>query len=215
MQWSLFVVAFGCIVMFAGLVLAIAGVPGKLGYNINGPGARIKNTSYDPLKMSAAIDANIKLVAEGSGFEPDQLNGYFNGVSRSEDQIAPLAASALQMGGSVTKIDQGLKDVYATTSEMRANMQAMATTSAQAASTMQGLGSDVGSIADAMAQLARATQQLTTAMAGIEAKATTIATKRTSAAVKITHRMNTVLPSKVPTPQTSTDPAPAYVRGAV
>ncbi len=211
--WTTLVVAFGCICMFAGLVLSIAGVPGKLGYNMNGPGARIKNTSYDPLTMSRAIDANIKLVAEGSGFEPDQLNGYFLGVSKSEDQIPLLAQSALEMDSSVTKIDAGLADVYATTKTMRENMQGMAETSQTSATTMQGLAGDISGLADAMSELSAATEQLTAAMSSIERKAGNIASDGTSKALKITRRMNSSLPSSVPRPQTTTQPG--YTRGAV
>jgi hypothetical protein len=215
MQWSLLLVGAGCVMMFVGIVLAATGVPGKLAYDINGEGARIKNSSSNPMQISAAIDANIKVIAEGSGFEKNQLNWYFNGVSRSEDQIPVLAQAAQDMSTSVTAIDEDLSDVYRSTVAMRVDMEEMAASSAASARTMERVNSDVGELGAAMSDLQKATSGLVASMARIEQRAGSIATNGTGTAVRITRRMNSVLPERVPTPQTSLEPTPQWTRGAL
>ena len=204
--WSTFVLGGGCLAMFVALLLVIAGVPASMFYDPNGKGERNRNTSHDPLKMSQSIDKNMKYVSENTGYKPNEYNGYLTSVADSEKAVPTMAEAVGEMTASVEQIDTGLTGVLDTTIRMQGDMEAMATTSANSATTMGALNGDIGELSGAMNDMYNATLQLTTAMGGIEKKAAAIAVNGTKAALKTTRELNAALPATIPAPKTSLTP---------
>ena len=206
LQWSLWVVGAGCVAMFVGLVLAVSGMPGQLAYNEHAAGERVKNTSHEPLTTMRSMDSNVKWVEQNTEDGPGQLNFYLANINTSEQQISVMAAAVQAMTMSVMAIDANLAGVSKTTQKMRTNMAALAATSAHSAGTMGSLGTNITGLGSSLGALSSATKQLGNEMATIGAKAKKISKGGTDVARRNTQSLNDVLPSKVPSPETSLDP---------
>lgn len=214
-QWSVGVVAIGCLAMFVALLLTLGGVPAKLFYDAASAGERNRNTSHDMMKMSSSIDRNMKYIRERTAYEPDAYNGLLRSIRTSEQVVPQMAQSVGALTDTVTKIDSSLTQVQATTGQMAEGMTAMAATSAQSAQTMGALQSGVGEISGAMGQLLATTRVLTGNMDAVQAKAHGIATNRTARALQNARELNGVLPAEVPKPTTSLDPGTPAAGGGV
>lgn len=203
---SAIVLTVGCTAMFTALVLVIAGVPARIGYDVDGPPNRNVNHSHDMLKMSQSIDGNMKYIKQRTGHGEDEYNGLQTSINGSEDAIEPLSSGVANLTTAVKSIDSRMTSVQSTTRSMTGDMEEMATISAQSADTMDALGSNVDSIASSMGQLSTATRSLTDSMGGIERAAKKIADTHTSKALAITRDLNHVMPASVPAPQTTFAP---------
>jgi len=143
LQWSVAVVGAGCVAMFIGLVVAVSGMPGKLAYNENAAGERVKNTSNEPLTTMRSMDSNVKWVKQNTQDSPGQMNYYLTNINASEVQIGIMGAAVQAMTASVIAIDENLSGVARTTTTMSVNMKALAATSSHSSSTMSSLGGSI------------------------------------------------------------------------
>ncbi len=203
MHWSTILFVAGVAVCAVALIATIAGVPGRLGYDVDGAPNRNKPTSNDPLKVQASIDGNMKWIDRNSADAPGMYLGSIKGVNRSAGAIGGMAQALMTMDAAVARIDAGLGAMGTATRDLGSEIDAMAATSGASASTMQALGSDIGFLSRQMVGLADATEQLTTKMSAIEAKAGGIAEGGTSEALKNTKDLNQSLPEGVPVPVTT------------
>ncbi|MCW2927933.1 MAG: hypothetical protein JWM86_1901 [Thermoleophilia bacterium] len=202
LHWSTLLFIGGLAICVVGLLATIAGVPGKLGYDVDGAPNRNKPDSMDPLKISQSLDGNMKWIAENSSDDPTSYVGYIKSINRSEAAIPAMVSALVTMNASVEAIDSGLGNVGATTTEMKEQIAALGAVSARSADTMESLNTDIGFLSGSMLGLAGSTQELTKRMAAIEAKAGSIAKGGTSAALANTKALNASLPGEVPIPTT-------------
>ncbi|MBC7645058.1 MAG: hypothetical protein H7123_08025 [Thermoleophilia bacterium] len=205
-QWSVAVVGAGCVAMFIGIILAVAGVPAKLTYNENAAGERVKNTSHEPLTTMRSMDSNVKWVKQNTEDGPGQMNFYLTNIDTSEKQIGIMAGAVQAMTASVIAIDENLSGVAKTTTTMGADMKTLAATSTHSSGTMSSLGTNISGLGTSLAKLSTATKALGAAMTKIGVKAKKISTGGTSVARSSTQSLDDVLPSTVPHPETSLDP---------
>lgn len=203
MHWSTLLFVAGMAICAIGLLATIAGVPGRLGYDVDGAPDRNKPSSNDPLKLSQSLDGNMKWIAQSSSDADGAYVGYIKSINRSEAAIPAMVQALVAMDASVRAIDAGLADVGATTTAMREDLAAMAEVSGASAGTMGSLGDDIGFLSSSMLQLADSTQELTERMAAIEQQAGSIAANGTASALKNTKDLNASLPDEVPAPITS------------
>lgn len=202
MHWSTILFGAGTVICAIAVLATIAGVPASMGYDVDSPGKRVKPTSNDPLKISQAIDSNIKWLVEHSDDKPGNYVGLIESINRNEIAIGGMVQALMTMNASVTAIDQGLGELGGNTAAMGADVDAMAATSQASGDTMQALAGDIGFLSRSMVELANATEDLTTRMGSIEAKAGAIASGGTSAALENTKELNASLPEGVPVPLT-------------
>lgn len=201
MHWSTLVFVAGMAICAIALLATIAGVPGKVGYDVDGAPDR-NRPGANPLDLSASIDGNMKWLDENSGSQKGGYVGYVKSVNRSEAAIPIMVGAIASMDAALESIDTGLREVGRTTTSMREHMARMSEVSAQSSATMASLGGDIGFLSGSMVELANATQELTTRMAAIEKQAGSIAANGTSAALDSTRKLNAALPSEVPVPTT-------------
>lgn len=200
MHWSSLLFAGGIVVCLLGILVAVSGVPGRMGYDVSEEGRRNKPPdSMDPMAIQKSLDANMKWIDRNSSSEGGYL-GYIESINRHEAAIPVMVQALAAMDASVRTIDGGLGVVTETTEEMRANMEAMAASSQASADTMAAMGEDLGFLSKTMVGLAASTTQLTTKMAAIEKKAAGISAKGTSAALATTKQLSGALPDGVPDP---------------
>ncbi len=204
MHWSTLVLGAGMVICAIAVIVTIAGVPARIGYDIDGAANRNKPDSMDPGKISASLDGNMKWIDEHSADTNGQYVGLIKSINRNEAAIPAMAQALVQMNASIEAIDRGLGQLGESTTAMGDDLGAMAKTSANSAATMQSLGSDIGFLSKTMVTLADATKQLTAKMGGIEQKAGGIADNGTSAALKSATELNAALPDSVPVPKTTT-----------
>lgn len=202
MHWSTILFGAGMVICAVALLATIAGVPASMGYDVDAPGKRVKPTSNDPLKISQAIDSNMKWLVEHSNDKPGNYVGLIESINRNELAIGGMVQALLTMNASVQAIDQGLGELGGATATMGADIDAMAATSRASGDTMQSLGGDIGFLSRSMVDLANATEELTERMGAIEQQAGSIAASGTSAALKNTKDLNASLPEGVPVPLT-------------
>jgi hypothetical protein len=207
MHWSTMLFVAGMVCCVLSLFATIAGVPAKLGYDVDGSPTRNKPDSMDPMQISKSLDGNMKWIDQASSDHKDGYVGYIKSINQKEVAIPAMVQALVAMNASVIAIDSGLADVGATTTQMGKDMQSMSDISTTSAKTMGGLSSDIGFLSGAMVELAGSTQELTRRMAGIEKKAGGIADGGTSAALKSAKDLNASLPATVPMP-TTTDGEP-------
>ncbi|MCB0877637.1 MAG: hypothetical protein KDC46_01465 [Thermoleophilia bacterium] len=203
MHWSTLVFMVGMAVCAVALLATIAGVPARIGYDVDGPPNRNKPNSMDPAKIQASIDGNMKWIDANSSDNPDAYLGFIKSINRNEAAIPAMAQAVISMNESVKALDDGLSGLSANTAAMGDDIDAMAATSTASAATMQSLGSDIGFLSSSMIGLADATRQLTQSMAGIQTKAEAIASGGTSQALKNAKKLNDSLPTGVPVPLTT------------
>lgn len=199
-HWSTLVLVAGMVICVLGLLATIAGVPGSMGYDVDGAPRRNKPHTKDPLKLSQSLDANMKWIDQSSADTPDGYVGFIKSINRNEGAIGPMVSAVMSMNQSVIAIDEQIGGVKATTIQMRKDMQAMAKVSGASATKMEGLGEDIGFLSKSMLGLADATKELTTKMGAIETKAGKIASGGTSTALASTRELNRTLPEGVPAP---------------
>jgi hypothetical protein len=202
MHWSTLLFVCGMAVCALGLLVTIAGVPGKLGYDVDGAPNRNKPSSSDPLQMSKSLDGNMKWLDVNSGAGEGGYVGYVKSVNRSEAAIPIMVGAIASMDAALESIDSGLAEVGRTTTSMKEHMARMETVSEQSAAAMNSLGGDIGFLSSSMVDLAASTEELTKRMAAIEKQAGNIAANGTSAALKSTKELNAALPDSVPVPTT-------------
>jgi hypothetical protein len=202
MHWSTMLFIAGMAICAFGLLITIAGVPGSMGYDIDGAPDRNKYSGMDPLKIQQSLDGNMKWLADNSGSREGAYVGYVKSVNRSEAAIPLMVTAVATLNDSLMKIDGGLKEVGTTTISMREHMDRMRDVSNTSAATMSSLGSDIGFLSGSMLELAGATEELTERMAAIEKQAGNIAANGTASALKNTKELNAALPSEVPVPRT-------------
>lgn len=207
MHWSTMLLVVGLSVCLIGLLATIAGVPGRLAYDVNGAPDRNEPDSMDPLAISRSLDGNMKWIDESSSDAKGGYVGYIKSINRNEAAIAAMLQALVVMDASVKSIDAGLSELNESTAEMGADLDEMAAASASSAETMTALQEDIGFLSASMVELADSTKQLTKRMAGIEQQAAGIASSGTSAALANTKGLNASLPSEVPVP-TTTDGEP-------
>ena len=207
LHWSTLVFVAGMVACALGLLVTVAGVPGRLAYDVDGAPNRNKPASNDPMAITRSIDGNMKWIEQQSSDAEGSYVGYINSINRSEVAIPAMVQALAAMDTSVRSIDAGLAGMGKVTSQMGADMQAMADISSESGATMTGLGEDIGFLSNSMLELAGATEQLTKRMAKIEAQAGGIAANGTSAALENTKELNASLPENVPVP-TTTDGEP-------
>lgn len=203
MHWSTIVFGAGMVICALAVIATIAGVPGRMGYDVDGQPNRNKPDSMDPLKVSQSIDGNMKWINESSSDAEGAYVGYIKSINRNEAAIPLMVQALASMDASVRAIDEGLAGLGEATTKMGDDIDAMAATSAASGATMQSLGDDIGFLSKSMVELASATEELTERMAAIERKAGTIASSGTSEALKNTKDLNASLPEGVPVPLTT------------
>ena len=202
MHWSTILFTVGMAVCAIALLFTIAGVPGRLGYDVDGAPDRNKPNSNDPMKIQASIDGNMKWIDANSADAKGKYLGSIKSVNRNAAAIGGMAQALMTMDAAVARIDAGLGAMGDSTRALGSEIDAMAATSSASAGTMQSLGDDIGFLSRSMVGLADATEQLTTKMSAIEAKAAGIADGGTSAALQSTKELNQSLPEGVPVPVT-------------
>lgn len=202
MHWSTMLFVAGMAICLLGLLATIAGVPGKVAYDVDGAPDRNKPSSMDPMQLNASIDGNMKWLAHNSSDAKGGYVGYVKSINRSEAAIPIMVQAMAAMDSSLQAIDSGLAEVGATTVEMRSHMDKMASVSGASAATMASLGEDIGFLSGSMLELAGATEELTERMAAIEKQAAGIAASGTAAALDSTRELSTSLPDEVPVPIT-------------
>lgn len=203
MHWSTLVFVAGMSICAIGLLVTIAGVPGKLAYDVDGAPNRNKPTSSDPMAINRSLDGNMKWIDQASSDAQGSYVGYIKSINRSEVAIPAMVQALVAMDTSVRSIDTGLAGLGDVTTQMGADMTAMADVSATSGATMDALGGDIGFLSTSMLELAGSTQELTARMAKIEQLAGGIAATGTSEALKNTKGLNASLPENVPVPTTS------------
>lgn len=203
MHWSTLLFTTGMAICAVALLATVAGVPGKMGYDIDGAPNRNEPSSMDPLKLTQSIDGNMKWIAQQSGDGKGGYVGYIQSVNRSEAAIPAMMTALIAMDASVRAIDTGLAGMGAATTTMGDDIAAMGATSAASGETMRALGSDIGFLSRSMVELAGATEQLTARMAAIERKAAGIADGGTSEALRNTEALGASLPDGIPVPVTT------------
>jgi hypothetical protein len=207
MHWTSLVFVVGLAVCAISLVVTIAGVPARIGYDVDGPPNRNKPTTSEPLAVARSIDGNMKWIAVSTSDGPGNYVGSIKSVNRNVASVGAMATALMAMNASVQAIDTGLAGLSAATTTMSADIDAMSSTSTASGATMSALGPDLGYISSSMVELADATKELTTRMAQIERKAGDIARGGTSEALSNTKALNASLPDGVPVP-TTTDGEP-------
>lgn len=200
LPWSTRIFIAGSIACTIALAAAVAGIPGRLAYDADGPGERVKPTSSNPLAVQAALDRNMKWIDEASSDEPDAYVGHIKSVNENELAIAATAEAIVAMEQAVRTISSGMGDVNATTEAMRASMEHMAQVSDSSAATMSQLDGDIGFLARSMQELASSTGEIVQRMSSVERQADAIAAKGTAAALATTRELNQSLPPEVPEP---------------
>lgn len=203
LHWSNLIFGIGMVVLVLALVATIAGVPGRMGYDLDGAPNRNKPSSNDPLAISRSIDGNMKWIDANSADTPQSYVGLIKQINRNEAAIPAMAQALASMDASVRAIDSGLGQMGSTTETMGENIAAMVDTSRASGATMSGLSGDIGFLSRTMLELAGATQKLTLRMSSIERQASAIANDGTSAALKSSQSMNATLPDEIPVPSTS------------
>jgi hypothetical protein len=201
MHWSTIVFVAGMAICAIGLLATIAGIPGKVGYDVDGAPDRNK-PGANPLDLTKSLDGNMKWLDENSGPQEGGYVGYVKSVNRSEAAIPIMVGAIASMDAALESIDTGLKEVGRTTTSMREHMGRMSEVSAESSATMSALGDDIGFLSSSMVELAASTQELTERMAAIEKQAGGIAANGTSAALRSTKELNAALPDSVPVPIT-------------
>lgn len=207
MHWSTLLLVAGLAICALALLATIAGVPARVGYDVDGAPKRNKPDSNDPLKLAQSLDGNMKWISASSSDAPGAYVGYIKSIDRKEAAIPAMVQALVAMDASVRAIDAGLGEVGATTSAMGDDLEQMAATSSASAGTMSDLGDDIGFLSRSMLDLAASTRELTRRMAAIERSAGRIARNGTSAALANTRDLNASLPDGVPVP-TTTDGRP-------
>lgn len=202
MHWSTLLFVAGMSICAIGLLATIAGLPAKIGYDVDGAPVRNK-PGTNPLHLTESLDGNMKWLARNSSDKEGGYVYYVKSVNRSEAAIPVMVQAIAAMDASLRKIDAGLGDLGATTVSMREQMEAMADVSESSAATMAGLGEDIGFLSGSMLELAASTEELTERMAAIEKQAAGIAANGTAAALKNTKDLNASLPDDVPAPMTT------------
>lgn len=203
LHWSTLLFMAGMATCALALLATVAGVPGTMGYEVDGAPNRNEPDSMDPLALTRSIDGNMKWIARQSGDGPGGYVGYIQSVNRNEAAIPAMMTALIAMDGSVKAIDRGLSEMGASTTTLGDEIASMQATSAASGDTMRGLGGDIGFLSRSMVELAGATQQLTTRMAAIERKAAGIADGGTSEALRNTKALGASLPDGIPVPVTS------------
>lgn len=203
MHWSTILFTAGMAVCALALLATVAGVPGKLGYALDGAPNRNEPDSMDPLELTQSLDGNMKWIAQQSGDGTGGYVGFIRSINRKEAAIPAMVSALVAMDESVRAIDTGLAGMGKATTAMGDDVAAMRATSAASGETMRALGADIGFLSRSMVELAGATQQLTTRMAKIERKAAGIADGGTSEALRNSKALSESLPDGIPMPLTT------------
>jgi len=209
LHWSNWVAIAGGGAMALALVLVALGIPSSFGYDESEPGAQTKYEGWNPSKINASIDANMKYLVEATGYEKGAYNYSIRAVDESETPLPAMGARVNEMNTAVEGIDSSLGDVLTATERMNADMLVMAATSGKSAATMRVVAADLKTLSTTMRSLYGESKALDTAMARIEKKAAAIAKTRTAPAAAETRKLNGVLPHDVPSPVTSLEPGDA------
>lgn len=207
MHWSTWVFVAGMAAMALSLAAVALGIPAKLGYSASTGGQVDTYDGYDPMKLSASIDSNIKYLDRITG---DGAGGNVSLLRTTRDNLAPvdtLAKKVAAMGADVKAIDAGLGGMLATTQALRSDMQGMLEVSRSSGATMGSLAGDVEAMSAAMSAMYAAAGKLTTAMASVEAGSKRIANSGTSTARESAAELNGLLPEEVPPARTDLPPA--------
>lgn len=208
LHWSNWIALGGGVAMFVALLAVAIDLPATAFYDEAAPGKRVLYEGHDPMRVSNAIDSNMKYIRTATGNGADQYNGLLASVDRSEEVMPLMGAGVSEMDGSVKAIDAGLSKVLASTKQMAADMAVMQATSASSATTMAQVDDDIAKLGATMRSLYGESEQLDAALRRIERKARGLAQERIAPAVKGARELNGVLPPDVPAPRTSLTPEP-------
>lgn len=208
MHWSNWFAVAGGVAMFVALLAVVLDLPATAFYDRSAPGERVLYEGHDPMRMSNAIDANMKYIREATDDEAGHYNALLTSINDSEEPLPLMADGMKGMTASVESIDRGLGKVLSATRRMGVDMSVMAATSASSGRTMVQMEQDLSALSAMIEDLYGESAELDAALRRIERQAHAIGRDGTGAAAQSARDLNAVLPDGIPPARTTLD-APA------